>query len=36
LWCEVSDQIRSFLSDKNLQQVMDDYNIHKNLIDKEI
>jgi Rrf2 family iron-sulfur cluster assembly transcriptional regulator len=36
LWCEVSDQIRSFLSDKNLQQVMDDYNIHKNLTDKEI
>ncbi|MCS5592196.1 MAG: Rrf2 family transcriptional regulator [Gammaproteobacteria bacterium] len=36
LWCEVSDQIRSFLSDKNLQQVIDDYNIHKNLIDKEI
>jgi Rrf2 family iron-sulfur cluster assembly transcriptional regulator len=36
LWCEVSDQIRSFLSDKNLQQVMDDYNTHKNLIDKEI
>jgi Rrf2 family iron-sulfur cluster assembly transcriptional regulator len=36
LWCEVSDQIRSFLSEKNLQQVMDDYNTHKNLIDKEI
>ncbi len=36
LWCEVSTQIRGFLSDKNLQQVMDDYNIHKNLIDKEI
>ena len=25
LWCEVSDQIRGFLSSKNLQQVMDDY-----------
>ncbi|MGE4594741.1 MAG: Rrf2 family transcriptional regulator [Gammaproteobacteria bacterium] len=36
LWCEVSDQIRSFLSEKNLQQVMDDYNTHKNLINKEI
>jgi len=36
LWCEVSDQIRSFLSDKNLQQVMDDYNTQKNLIDQEI
>jgi Rrf2 family iron-sulfur cluster assembly transcriptional regulator len=36
LWCEVSDQIRSFLSEKNLQQVMDDYNTRKNLIDKEI
>ena len=36
LWCEVSDQIRSFLREKNLQQVMDDYNTHKNLINKEI
>ena len=26
LWCEVSDQIRSFLSTRNLQQVIDDYN----------
>ena len=25
LWCEVSDQIREFLSSRNLQQVMDDY-----------
>ena len=25
LWCEVSDQIRGFLSSKSLQQVMDDY-----------
>ena len=25
LWCEVSDQIRSFLSTRNLQQVIDDY-----------
>ena len=25
LWCEVSDQIRGFLSSRNLQQVMDDY-----------
>ena len=24
LWCEVSDQIRGFLSSRNLQQVMDD------------
>jgi len=33
LWCEVSDQIRDFLSTKNLQQVMDDYNA--NVIVKE-
>ena len=33
LWCEVSDQIRDFLSTKNLQQVMDDY--HSNVIVKE-
>ena len=26
LWCEVSDQIRGFLSTRNLQQVIDDYN----------
>jgi Rrf2 family iron-sulfur cluster assembly transcriptional regulator len=26
LWCEVSDQIRDFLSTRNLQQVIDDYN----------
>ena len=26
LWCEASDQIRSFLSTRNLQQVIDDYN----------
>jgi len=25
LWCEVSEQIRGFLSSRNLQQVMDDY-----------
>ena len=25
LWCEVSDQIRGFLSSRTLQQVMDDY-----------
>jgi len=25
LWCEVSDQIRGFLSSRSLQQVMDDY-----------
>ena len=25
LWCEVSDQIRGFLSARNLQQVIDDY-----------
>ena len=25
LWCEVSDQIRGFLSSRNLQQVIDDY-----------
>jgi len=36
LWCEVSDQIRGFLSNKSLQQVIDDYNTHKNLTDKEV
>ncbi|MBT3187152.1 MAG: Rrf2 family transcriptional regulator [Candidatus Thioglobus sp.] len=25
LWCEVSEQLRGFLSSKTLQQVMDDY-----------
>ena len=29
LWCEVSDQIRNFLSTRNLQQVIDDYNANK-------
>ena len=29
LWCEVSDQIRNFLSTRNLQQVMDDYNTNE-------
>ena len=29
LWCEVSDQIRGFLSTRNLQQVMDDYNANE-------
>ena len=29
LWCEVSDQIRSFLSTRNLQQVIDDYNANE-------
>ena len=36
LWCEASSQIRDFLSNKNLQQVIDDYNKNKNLIDREI
>lgn len=36
LWCEVSSQIRNFLSEKNLQQVIDDYNTRKNLTNKEI
>lgn len=31
LWCEVSEQIRVFLSSKNLQQVMDDYQFNKGL-----
>jgi Rrf2 family iron-sulfur cluster assembly transcriptional regulator len=26
LWCEASDQIRNFLSTRNLKQVIDDYN----------
>ena len=29
LWCEVSDQIRGFLSTRNLQQVIDDYNTNE-------
>ena len=29
LWCEVSDQIRNFLSTRNLQQVIDDYNANE-------
>jgi len=29
LWCEVSDQIRNFLSSRNLQQVIDDYNANE-------
>ena len=29
LWCEVSDQIRDFLSSRNLQQVIDDYNANE-------
>jgi len=29
LWCEVSDQIRVFLSTRNLQQVIDDYNANE-------
>jgi Rrf2 family iron-sulfur cluster assembly transcriptional regulator len=31
LWCEVSDQIRGFLSSRNLQQVMDDYYINQDI-----
>ena len=29
LWCEVSDQIRGFLSTRSLQQVIDDYNANE-------
>jgi len=29
LWCEVSDQIRDFLSTRTLQQVIDDYNANE-------
>ena len=29
LWCEVSDQIRGFLSTRNLQQVIDEYNANE-------
>ena len=31
LWCEVSDQIRGFLSSRNLQQVMDDYSTNQDI-----
>ena len=31
LWCGVSDQIRGFLSTRNLQQVMDDYRLNQSL-----
>ena len=31
LWYEVSDQIRGFLSTRNLQQVMDDYRLNQSL-----
>lgn len=31
LWCEVSDQIRTFLENKTLQQVIDEYNFNKGL-----
>lgn len=31
LWCEVSDQIRTFLSSKNLQQVIDDHQLNEGL-----
>ena len=31
LWCEVSDQIRGFLSTRNLQQVIDDYQSNQDL-----
>ncbi|WP_428087137.1 Rrf2 family transcriptional regulator [Candidatus Thioglobus sp.] len=31
LWCEVSEQIRSFLHDKTLQMVIDDHNLNKGL-----
>ena len=30
-WCEVSDQIRGFLSTRNLQQVIDDYKINQDI-----
>ena len=32
LWCEVSDQIRDFLSTRNLQQVIDDYNVNEKVL----
>lgn len=31
LWCEVSDQIRTFLNSKTLQMVMDDHNLNRGL-----
>jgi Rrf2 family iron-sulfur cluster assembly transcriptional regulator len=31
LWCEVSEQIRTFLNGKTLQMVMDDHNLNKGL-----
>ena len=31
LWCEVSDQIRGFLSSRNLQQVIDDYHTNQDI-----
>lgn len=31
LWCEVSEQIRAFLNSKNLQQVINDYQLNKGL-----
>ena len=31
LWCEVSDQIRGFLSTRNLQQVIDDHKINQDI-----
>jgi len=34
LWCEVSDQIRDFLSTRNLQQVIDDYNTNEKILNK--
>jgi len=35
LWCEVSDQIRGFLSTRNLQQVIDDYNANEKILNKK-
>ena len=32
LWCEVSDQIRDFLSTRNLQQVIDDHNVNEKVL----
>ena len=31
LWCDVSEQIRTFLSSKNLQQVIDDHQLNQEL-----
>ena len=31
LWCEVSEQIRTFLTGKTLQMVIDDHNLNKGL-----